>query len=111
MTVTLGRVKKGTDYTFRTIDVSVGGSPQDLTEEGWTVSCEFRPNEFSDVAVEPNIAEGPLEDSEVVLSLSAEQTAAMAAQVWKGDVKVEGPTGISKSETFDIIVVAAVTQP
>lgn len=105
----LGRVKQGTDVAFPTVTCTEGGNPVDLSAEGYTVSALFKPNESSNTSVTPAIAEAPLADGEIVLSLTATQLATMAAQTWKGDIKVVTPTGTRKSDTYDIIVVEDVT--
>lgn len=110
MTVELGRVKRGDDKTFRTIVVTVGGSPQDLTASGWSVDAQLRRTEDSATAVTCAADEAELADSRVVLSLTDTQTAAMAPGTWVGDVEVTGPDGVHSSDTFTVEVVADVTR-
>lgn len=110
MTVELGRFKRGDDATFRAIVVSVAGSPQDLTADGWEVRAQLRPYVSSGDLVTPAVDAAELVDSRVVLSLDREATTAMQARTWVGDVEVTGPDGRSSSATFRVVVEADVTR-
>ena len=104
--------KRGDDWTASApIVVSVGGSPQDLTDAGWSVAVQARPSENAAKYVEVEVDEDRLADSEVLLSLPRETTETMAPRVWVVDVQITGPgIGRRSSSTFGLSVVADVTR-
>lgn len=105
-----GRVKRGDDITFDTVVYSIDGEPQDLTAEGWEVLAQLRPEEDSETVVTLDIDATALESSEIICSLSAEETINMAPGEWLGDIQVTSPDWVSSSETFLVVVVADVSR-
>lgn len=105
-----GRVKRGDDITFDTVDFTVDGNAQDLTDVGWSVLAQLRPLEDSTTVVDMAIDEAGLAVSTIICSLTSAQTTLMTPGIWVGDIQVTSPDWITSSETFEVEIVADVSR-
>lgn len=109
--VVLGTLKQGDDKVFRTIVFGVGGQPQDLTQDGWTVASQLTiPGD--EAKIDLTIDGELLASSYIVLSVDRSVSSAMRVGTWYGDVEVTGPApyGRQSSQTFTVEVVEDVTK-
>lgn len=110
--VLYGRFKRGDSHTFRTITVrDSNDTPIDLTQSGWSARIQLRPNANNGTYVELAIASVGLATGQVVASITPAQSKTMEPGTWVGDIEVVGPDGTRSSDTFEVEVVADVTQP